>query len=55
MALFRKQDATRAAVANERYLIELPDGEKREGSLDANGSACRVCFPAIDAKEWRAA
>ena len=52
-------------VPNESYKIELPDGEIREGRLDAKGRAyigglkvagqCKVCFPEIDSKEWRAA
>ena len=52
-------------VANEPYQLELPDGAIRTGTTDANGMAyvgdivvpgtCRVCFPEIDSKEWRAA
>lgn len=52
-------------VPNERYKVELPDGEKRQGRLDSSGraylgdikspGACQVCFPEIDATEWRAA
>lgn len=52
-------------VPNEAYKIELPDGEIREGRLDDKGRAyigglkvagqCKVCFPEIDTKEWRAA
>ncbi|MGZ5114685.1 MAG: hypothetical protein ACXWCY_03300 [Burkholderiales bacterium] len=58
-------DLTDKPVPNERYELELPDGEIRKGKLDSNGRAyvgeikvpgqCRVCFPEIDAKEWRAA
>ena len=52
-------------VPDQAYKIELPGGEIREGRLDANGTAyiggltvagqCKVCFPEIDTKEWRAA
>ncbi|HSW04639.1 hypothetical protein, partial [Aquabacterium sp.] len=52
-------------VPDQAYKIELPGGEIREGRLDAQGLAyigglkvggtCKVCFPQIDAKEWRAA
>jgi hypothetical protein len=50
-------------VAGETYKLELPDGTIRKGKLDKNGRAyegdivvagqCRVCFPEIDAHEWR--
>jgi hypothetical protein len=52
-------------VAGEPYLLELPDGSVRNGALDKDGQAhigelptggqCRVCFPQIDAREWRPA
>jgi hypothetical protein len=58
-------DLTDKPVPDEPYELELPDGEIRKGKLDVNGRAyvgeikvpgqCRVCFPEIDAKEWRAA
>jgi hypothetical protein len=47
---------------NERYLIKLPDGSIREGRLDINGRAridgiepgtALICFPDIDATDWR--
>lgn len=53
------------AVAFKRYRIELPDGSRREGMLDAKGLArvdgiaepgtCQVSFPDFDATEWRSA
>ncbi len=52
------------AVPNERFRIRLPDGSIREGRLDANGRArwdgiepgtAEVCFPDIDANDWRPA
>jgi hypothetical protein len=53
------------AVAFKRYRIELPDGSRREGMLDAKGLAgvdgiaepgmCQVSFPEFDATEWRSA
>lgn len=58
-------DDTDQPVPNQAYKVELPGGEIREGRLDAQGLAyigglkvggsCKVCFPQIDAKEWRAA
>ena len=51
-------------VPNERYRLRLPDGSIREGRLDANGRArvdgidpgtAQVCFPDIDANDWRPA
>lgn len=58
-------DASDRPVANEAYTLQLPDGEVRKGTLDAQGRArvgdvkspgqCKVCFPDIDASEWRAA
>jgi hypothetical protein len=52
-------------VPEEPYEIELPDGSTRTGRLDREGRAsvtgivtpgsCRVCFPGIDAREWRPA
>jgi len=52
-------------VANEAYRLQLPDGSIRTGKLDAKGRAyvgdivasgqCKVCFPEIDAREWRPA
>jgi hypothetical protein len=49
-------------VPDEPYIIELPDGSRRNGTLDEDGQAyeanivaggqCRVCFPNIDAREW---
>jgi hypothetical protein len=58
-------DLSDKPVPNEAYELELPDGEIRKGKLDSNGRVyigdirvpgqCRVCFPEIDGKEWRAA
>ena len=58
-------DADDQPVPHEPYKLKLPDGEMREGTLDAAGRAyvgdikasgsCQVCFPEIDAKEWSAA
>lgn len=51
-------------VPNARYLIELPDGSKVEGTLDRAGRArveriprgmCKVSFPDLDAADWRRA
>jgi len=48
-------------VANERYLLVLADGQRRNGHLDENGFArvdripggiCDVTFPDIDGREW---
>ncbi len=51
-------------IADEPYLVALPDGSQRRGKLNAYGLArleglpsgeCRVCFPAIDARAWETA
>jgi hypothetical protein len=51
-------------VPSEKYLIELPDGRKKEGMLDSEGHArvdgidpgtCKVTFPNRDAKDWKKA
>ena len=51
-------------VPSEAYQIQLPDGTVEEGALDDSGraridgiedGACLVCFPNIDASEWRPA
>lgn len=48
-------------LAGERYRVVLPDGEVREGKLDASGRAreespqagtCKVSFPDLDQAEW---
>lgn len=58
-------DADDKPVADEAYRLQLPDGSVRTGKLDAKGRAyvgaivapgeCKVCFPEIDAREWRPA
>jgi hypothetical protein len=58
-------DADDKPVADEAYRLQLPDGSIRTGKLDAKGRAyvgdivapgqCKVCFPEIDAREWRPA
>src|SRR5215475_3352149 len=49
-------------VPSEKYLINLPDGTKKEGMLDSEGRArvdgidpgtCKVSFPSRDAKDWK--
>ncbi len=51
-------------AAYKRYWIELPDGSRREGILDAKGTArldgidpgtCNVSFPDLDKSDWKAA
>lgn len=51
-------------VPGKAYRIELPDGRKVEGQLDAKGTAgvngidpgtCQVTFPDLDAKSWKPA
>ncbi|HEY8211708.1 MAG TPA: carboxypeptidase-like regulatory domain-containing protein [Myxococcaceae bacterium] len=48
-------------MAYARYVVELPDGGKREGRLNANGYAridgvnpgqCKVTFPDYDESSW---
>jgi len=49
-------------VANEPYVLELPDGSTKEGTLDAQGTAgvsgvdpgtCKVKFPRLDGRSWK--
>jgi hypothetical protein len=56
------KDSKGNPVPNEEYILELPDGTKRRGRLDADGIArvdgikpgsCRVSFPNVDANEWK--
>lgn len=51
-------------VPGERYRIELPNGQKREGTLDSDGFArvegiergnCKVTFPELDQEAWKKA
>lgn len=60
----RLVDENDQPVPYKRYLIELPDGSTREGILDDKGIArindidpgtCRVSFPQLDARAWKAA
>jgi hypothetical protein len=54
-----------APIPGERYVVELPDGTKREGALDAHGRAvildiekpgsCKVSFPDLDKEAWEEA
>ncbi|MFP2961189.1 carboxypeptidase-like regulatory domain-containing protein [Myxococcus sp. 1LA] len=48
-------------VPHARYLVTLPDGSTREGTLNKNGYAredgvnpgkCQVTFPDLDAQSW---
>lgn len=59
---FSLKDDAGKPVANEPYLIKLPDGSEQGGSLDENGKAkltgitpgsCQISFPRIDKGEWR--
>ena len=54
-------DDNNKPVAQERYVIELPDGRKVEGFLDGDGLArvdgidpgnCKVTFPDLDKQSW---
>ena len=49
-------------ISNKKYMITLPDGTLKEGTLDQNGWArveaipngtCEVTFPEIDEKAWK--
>ena len=49
-------------VANEEYVVTLPDGSRVRGYLDADGGArlalddpgnCKVTFPRIDGVAWK--
>lgn len=55
-------DQKERPVSNARYVLELPDGKKREGRLDENGrlqvrdidpGTCKVWFPDFEASEWQ--
>jgi hypothetical protein len=49
-------------VANEKYLVTVPEGVVKSGNLDAKGRAritnidpgtCEISFPDIDGREWK--
>lgn len=51
-------------VPNVRFELELPDGSKKSGNLDAEGKTrvtgidpgtCKVSFPELDARDWEEA
>ncbi|MBJ6760317.1 carboxypeptidase regulatory-like domain-containing protein [Myxococcaceae bacterium JPH2] len=55
------KDESGKPVPNARYVVTLPDGSKREGTLNANGHArednvvpgqCQVSFPELDGQSW---
>ncbi|MBL8237607.1 MAG: hypothetical protein JNM66_09325 [Bryobacterales bacterium] len=55
-------DAAGAPVAGQRFLCVLPDGDVREGQLNANGRVrfddidpgnCVFTFPDLDRADWR--
>lgn len=57
-------DSADKPVPGEKYRVKLTDGRESEGTLDSDGRArfnqidpgtCQVCFPEIDANEWKAA
>jgi len=49
-------------IPGEAYVVELPDGSRRSGRLDGQGTAriadvavggmCKVCFPRLDQDAW---
>jgi hypothetical protein len=54
-------DETGTPLANQDYLITLPDGSIRHGSVDSEGQAkvtgitaglCEISFPNLDAQDW---
>lgn len=55
-------DQNNHPVPGEQYQVELPDGKKVKGKLDANGIAmikdvdpgtCEVSFPNRDGNDWK--
>ena len=64
-SIFELVDDQGKAVGGQAYTLVLPDGTPLHGTLDRDGRAyvgdiavpgtCKVCFPEIDAKEWRTA
>jgi hypothetical protein len=57
-------DENGKAMPGKKYLVTTPDGSRREGTLNAEGTArisgirpgtCRVSFPEFDAATWHAA
>ncbi|MCP3163442.1 carboxypeptidase-like regulatory domain-containing protein [Myxococcus qinghaiensis] len=55
------KDEAGKPVRNARYVVSLPDGSTREGTLNANGYArvegvnpgeCQVTFPELDGQSW---
>jgi hypothetical protein len=55
------KDEAGKPVPHARYVVTLPDGSTREGTLNANGYArvdnvipgqCQVTFPELDGQSW---
>lgn len=55
------KDEAGKPVPNARYVVTLPDGSTREGTLNGNGYArvdnvvpgqCQVTFPELDGQSW---
>lgn len=55
------KDAEGRPVPHARYVVTLPDGDTREGTLNKNGYArvdgvnpgqCQVTFPELDGQSW---
>ncbi len=49
-------------VANEKYVVTVPEGVVKSGTLDATGRAritdidpgmCKISFPELDRREWK--
>jgi hypothetical protein len=55
-------DDTGMPVANEKYLVTVPEGVIKSGTLDSKGRAritqidpgvCKISFPDLDRREWK--
>jgi hypothetical protein len=60
----RLVDQDNVPIPGQKYRVTLPDATIVRGVLDTNGRAyfgsivpgpCQVCFPDIDAREWKPA
>lgn len=58
------KDSEGNPIPNAEYIVYLPDGQERQGTLDGNGYArvdniepgsCQISFPDLDQEAWEPA